>query len=252
MAALLLLLQLLIEGFTVTANPLVPTPRSEDYWVERHERFKAQAKRLKADVLFIGDSITHSWEGEGAQVWRSQIGPLRAANLGIGGDRVEVVRWRMQNGELPRHPPRVIVLLIGTNNLADDSVEDVLEGYRLLVQELLAKYPRVKILQLAIFPRVDDWFEPFQFKIPAVNEELAGRANGKGTFYLDLTSSLRAGTPGVPREIMFDGLHLTPRGYQLWADGMMPLLRKLLSNSSAQAACPSTESVESKILCAHF
>ena len=44
----------------------------------------------------------------------------RATPLGMSGDTVAYLRWRLEHGELPkaRHP-RVAVLLVGTNDLRD-------------------------------------------------------------------------------------------------------------------------------------
>src|SRR5437763_46324 len=41
-----------------------PVPRDEK-WKARHEGFVAQAKKGGIDLLFLGDSITDAWGGEG-------------------------------------------------------------------------------------------------------------------------------------------------------------------------------------------
>src|SRR5262249_34415621 len=41
-----------------------PVPREKN-WLKRHEGFVAIAKRGGVDVLFVGDSITDAWGGEG-------------------------------------------------------------------------------------------------------------------------------------------------------------------------------------------
>ena len=44
----------------------------------------------------------------------------RAVPLGMSGDTVAYLRWRLEHGEMPRaRPPRVAVLLVGTNDLRD-------------------------------------------------------------------------------------------------------------------------------------
>ena len=44
----------------------------------------------------------------------------RAVPLGMSGDTVAYLRWRLEHGELPKvKPPRVAVLLVGTNDLRD-------------------------------------------------------------------------------------------------------------------------------------
>src|SRR5262245_44203148 len=62
-------------------------------WMKRHESFVKIAKRGDVDVLFLGDSITDAWGGEGhnpkangTKMWKKHFEPLKAANFGIGGD----------------------------------------------------------------------------------------------------------------------------------------------------------------------
>src|SRR5204863_5834320 len=89
----------------------------------RHDKFVEIAKRGAVDVLFLGDSITDAWGGEGhgrgsgAAIFEKEYKPLKAANFGIGGDRTQHVLWRLQNGELEGIQPKVVMLMIGTNNL---------------------------------------------------------------------------------------------------------------------------------------
>ena len=45
-------------------NALVPKPKLERDaydWYQRHEDVKAQIKKQKVDLVFIGDSTTHMW-----------------------------------------------------------------------------------------------------------------------------------------------------------------------------------------------
>src|SRR4051794_37709138 len=56
----------------------------------RHDKFVAIARKGDVDVLFLGDSITDAWGGEGhgggagAKVFEKEFKPLKAANFGIG------------------------------------------------------------------------------------------------------------------------------------------------------------------------
>src|SRR4051794_39135761 len=70
-------------------------------WMKRHEGFVEIAKKGGVDVLFLGDSITDAWGGEGhgknspgAKLFAKEFEPLKAANFGIGGDRTQHVLWR--------------------------------------------------------------------------------------------------------------------------------------------------------------
>src|SRR5215204_3349408 len=90
-------------------------------FMKNHEKFVEQAKKGGVDLLFLGDSITAGWAKNGNEVWEERYAKLNAANFGIGGDRTQHVLWRIQNGELDgAMKPKVIVLLIGTNNTPTD------------------------------------------------------------------------------------------------------------------------------------
>jgi len=91
---------------------------SVDWWTKRHEDKLAEAKQVgkSAQVVFIGDSITHNWEKDGLPVWNRVYKPLNALDLGFGGDRTENVLWRLLHGEVDGLAPKVAVLMFGTNN----------------------------------------------------------------------------------------------------------------------------------------
>ena len=81
-------------------SAVTPVPREDDWWVKRHESFNARAEQGDVDLVFIGDSITHSWENAGKEVWKKYYGHRKAMNLGISGDRTQHVLWRFENGEV--------------------------------------------------------------------------------------------------------------------------------------------------------
>ena len=83
---------------------------------KRHESFNVISKQGEAQLVFLGDSITHGWEGKGKAIWTKEWAPLKAANFGIGGDRTEHVLWRLEHGNFDGLKPKAIVLMIGTNN----------------------------------------------------------------------------------------------------------------------------------------
>ena len=76
-------------------------PRGDMGWKDRQDLLNKRASEAgeKAQVIFIGDSITQGWEGAGKEVWARYYAPRNAVNLGIGGDRTQHVLWRLENGE---------------------------------------------------------------------------------------------------------------------------------------------------------
>jgi lysophospholipase L1-like esterase len=63
--------------------------------------------------------LDHEGWNKQKEVFDEHFANIQAANFGIGGDRTQHVLWRIENGELePTMQPKLIVLMIGTNNSA--------------------------------------------------------------------------------------------------------------------------------------
>jgi len=217
---------------------IIPVPR-DPKWVLRHEGFVKEAQMGGIDILFLGDSITDFWRNRGSNVWNKYYAPRHAANFGISGDRTQHVLWRMDNGELDGIKPKVVVLMIGTNNTGKEkdtgkirnTVPEAIEGVQAVVKELRVKLPGSKILLLAIFPRgtLDD---PQRAQVASVNTVIARLDDGRMVRYLDIDPNFLESDGTLPRTIMPDLLHPNERGYQIWADAMNPVLDEMLKENS--------------------
>ena len=127
-------------------DPTVPAPQSKEWfpkadWLKRHEALLAASQAVgdECKLVFLGDSITEGWGGEGKALWEEHYGrPYKALNLGIGGDEVQHVTWRVQHGEVDAINPECAVILIGTNNIGNvgHKAEPIAAGIRLLLDEL--------------------------------------------------------------------------------------------------------------------
>lgn len=209
---------------------LTPEPR-EGGWMNRHESFNEISKKGEAELVFLGDSITQGWEGEGKETWEKHWAPLKAANFGIGGDRTEHVLWRLDNGNYDGLKAKLTVLMIGTNNTGHrmDPAEDTAAGVKAIVEKLRAKQPQMKILLLGIFPRGEKPEDPMRKRNAEINEIIAKLADGKTVFYQDIGGEFLLPDGTLPRDIMPDLLHLNKTGYQKWADAIAPKVKELLA-----------------------
>jgi lysophospholipase L1-like esterase len=229
--ALAFILVLLVDRVQSQERPtsVQPVPRKEKHCQDRHHRFLEIAKQGHVEVLFLGDSITEGWEGAGKDVWHERFAPLKAANFGIGGDRTQHVLWRLRDGkELEGISPKVVVLMIGTNNMATNTAEQIVQGVTAVVDELKHQLPQGKILLLGIFPRSPDGQHAVRAKIKAVNEQIAKLDDGKEVRYLDIGDKFLQPDGALTAEIMPDFLHLSPKGYTIWADAIQPALTEML------------------------
>jgi lysophospholipase L1-like esterase len=224
---------LLAQAAQSVESAIIPVPREgrhHDRYLMLNER--AQSHQGELDLLFVGDSITQGWEGAGKEFWERFYGHRRAVNIGIGGDRTQHVLWRLENGNIEGLSPKVTVVMIGTNNsgLNRNSTPEVLEGVTAVVHRIREKLPETKILLLAIFPRGREFNEQ-RGRILQVNQALRKLEDGERIHFLDIGHIFLQPDGSLSEEIMPDALHLSPAGYQLWAEAMEPTLQKLLEES---------------------
>jgi lysophospholipase L1-like esterase len=185
-----------------------------------------------AQVIFIGDSLTQHWESDGKEVWAQYYARRDALNLGLSGDRTQHVLWRLENGNLDGLDPKVIVLMIGTNNITEEatSVAQVADGVAAIVKKLRDRLPRARVLLLAILPSEENP-GPRRGNILQVNQIIRRLADEQHVFWLDFGYRFVASDGTISRDVMRDYLHLTPQGYQIWAAAMEDELAVLLRDS---------------------
>jgi lysophospholipase L1-like esterase len=224
----------------LASTATTPEPRDAS-WLKRHEEFVQIARRGDTDVLFLGDSITDFWrredaKGGGKTIWDANFAPLHAANFGISADRTQHVLWRLQNGELEGIKPKVVVLMIGTNNTGlerdkvtpRNTVPEAIEGVTAIVRTLRTKLPSTKILLLGIFPRAEKPDDPQRQQVNAINQAIAKLDDGKMVRFLDIGTKFLAADGTLPKEIMPDFLHPGPKGYEIWAAAIKQPLAQML------------------------
>ena len=181
----------------------------------------------RPELVFIGDSITARWPQE---VLEARFGKHRPLNLGIGGDWIQNVLWRVQNGTLDKAAPKVVVLLIGTNNLTAKFTPDELTAdIGALLKAIQNKSARSKILLLGILPRGASINDEINETIRQTNAKLATLSDQKQIFYLDVGDKLIEPDGSIAKEVMPDKLHVAALGYTRWMEAMGPTLEKLLN-----------------------
>jgi lysophospholipase L1-like esterase len=207
---------------------VIPVPR-DARWMVRHDRFNERVKKGDVDLVFIGDSITQGWEGAGKDVWSRFYGKRKAVNLGIGGDQTQHVLWRLDHGNVDRISPKAAVVMIGTNNSGGDrsAPAQIVDGVTAIVETLRAKLPGTRILLLGIFPR-GERFNDQRGRILQVNQAIRKLDDGDYVRYLDIGHLFIEKDGSLTKEIMPDFLHLSPKGYEIWATSIEDLLAEMM------------------------
>lgn len=217
------------QGPPDVASPKLAAPGEPNKgFISAHEQFVKQAKEGKAQLVFLGDSITAGW-GRQKEIWDKAFGAYTPVNFGIGGDRTQHVLWRIENGELDGIKPKAVVLMIGTNNSSTDPADGIARGITKIVETIRAKQPQAKILLLAVFPRGEKPSpNPGREKLAEVNKTIAKLDDGKHVFFLDIGPKFLEPDGTIAKAVMPDFLHLSAEGYQRWADAIGPKLAELM------------------------
>ena len=236
----------------------VPAERQSPYWAgagfwdQRHAAKLAEiaAGPKEYDFVFIGDSITHNWEGwsdprdvevvtkayengrlkfpngPGRKVWEEMKKEFRLLNLGCAGDRTQNVLWRIENGELDGYRTKGIALMIGTNN--GESSEDVADGIRAVVERILEKQPEAKVVLMPIFPCGGSKADKRRQRNERANEIIRDMADGNRVIWLDFNSAFLEPDGSLSKSMMPDHLHPLEHGYRIWRAAIEPVMRKVL------------------------
>jgi beta-glucosidase len=216
-------------------SPATTTPVSRESGAfARQNLVLERANTSHAQVVLIGDSITEGWEGARDQL-QSLVGLRSAANLGVGGDRTQHVLWRLQQAPLMSVNPKVIVLMIGTNNIYDDSADDIVAGIRAITALMNQQCPNAEILVLDIPPRGDP-MDSARAKIAQINAELAqGEWPGHARF-VRVGNQFLGADGALDRANLPDLLHFSQKGYAMWAAAIKPELDASLAANHSQPA----------------
>jgi platelet-activating factor acetylhydrolase IB subunit beta/gamma len=216
-------------------DALTPTERTDEHFIERHATFLKQAKETTIRLLFLGDSITRRWV-DVLNLWEHYFAHYQPANFGVGGDVVESLLWRVQNGEIDNIQPRVVVLLIGTNNVPTNSGSEIADSIRQIVATIQMKLPQTKILLMAIFPRGpqvqsnSDATNPyFMDVVHTANKLLSSLDNQDSIRFLDIGPLFFGADGEIDTSLMPDRLHLIEPGYKIWAESMKDILKDMMS-----------------------
>ena len=238
---LLLVSSLALAISSAADQPMMRSDRNSQL---AHTQLLAKAKADGISVFFIGDSITRRWGAtdypDFLANWKQNFHGWNAGNFGWGADSTQHMLWRLQHGELDGVNPKVIVLLAGTNNVGkepgdDAKIAEVTRGITALVNRCREKAPGATIILMGIFPRNDG---PVMPTIDRINANLAKLADGKSVRYLTINDRLADPSGKLFDDLTVDQLHLSVKGYQVWADALTPVFTELLGPPAATDTAP--------------
>jgi lysophospholipase L1-like esterase len=227
-----------------------PLARTDANSLKAHQQLMAKRTQGKIDLYFMGDSITRRWGASDRQYadllrnWNENFKGWNAADFGWGADKTQNMLWRLQQGELDGVNPKVIVLMAGTNNIGNLSPTDdtdvraaeTVRGVAAVVKELRTRAPNATIVLMGITPRNDNI--QVMPVVAAANRGIAKLADGRRIRYLNINAQLADGRGVLLPGMTSDGLHLTAKAYQLWADALKPVLVERLGPKAQDDQAP--------------
>lgn len=229
-------------GKPVDASAAVARAEHATKFRSAREAIAARRRTGPVGLLFLGDSITMRWAEAGRRhIWDSFYREWQPANFGIGGDQTQHVIWRIDDGELDGLRPKVVVLLIGTNNTGANNADDIVTANGKIVGMIRERAPQAKVLVLGLFPRGPrrehdgtvleasrkDAARRMEI-ITEVNRGLKRLDDGVAVRFLDIGDLFLGQDRNIPYAVMPDQVHLSNAGYQIWADAMQPLLVEMM------------------------
>ena len=226
----------LVSAFGQGANPAEIPTRQNDWADSRLAEKLALEKDHKFDLIMLGDSITNNFEKPEYQPsWKQYIEPWNAINIGISAARTENVLYNIQRGALDGQSPKVVTLLIGTNN-ADEThfpthhtPEQIAGGIRAIVKEIRARVPKAKIILIRPFP-YGEWPDKNSrgIVLNKTAEIVRKLADNRHVYWLDVNFLFVNRDGSMNKALLPDVLHPSPEGSRLWAEAMQPILRRLM------------------------
>lgn len=178
--------------------------------------------RLKA--VFYGSSTFTHWP-DLAQAFPQ----VQSVNLGFGGSTLAACAWFFKT-VVPAHRPDLLLLYAGDNDLGDGRTpEEVVLFYEHLLNTIAGSLGEIPVCFISIKPSPAR--QHLRSSIEYANRCISQRvaANGPPRYFLDLYSRM-LDDQGHPQRALFaaDGLHLSPKGYDLWQHEISAQLNQML------------------------
>ena len=206
----------------VSAVPRAQAPANAqaDKWTKEMATFEEQDRTDPAigGIVFVGSSSIRLWD------LKKSFPDVPALNRGFGGSEIPDSVAHVDLLVI-RHKPRVVIFYAGDNDIAAGRTpQQVFDDYKAFVARIHAALPATRIAFIAIKPSILRW--TLVDKVRTANSlvrEYAATDDRLG--FVDVDGPM-LGWDEKPRKDLFvaDGLHMTPKGYELWTTLVRPFI----------------------------
>ena len=207
--------------------PTMAQQRSDWGWNLQHEKNLLSVRISHAKIVLIGDSIVNGLSRY-SNVWK-YFTEIDTLNLGMKGDRVQHVLWRLQRSELPKST-KTLVILVGTNNLLIDKPREISDGVASIAKVALELVPGIKVVVCGLLLREMSAKSLKRQACYEVNKHikfLCKSGNLKGLFYVKPAEKWVLPNDNLNTQLYFkDYLHLNEQGNLLLANSILSTIKK--------------------------
>jgi lysophospholipase L1-like esterase len=212
--------------------PYVPEPVADPSWTRRVDQQQRVLTNQPCRVCFLGDSLTEFWMHTGRATWDAEFTQFKAINLGLAGDRTEHILYRIKRLDFRRANPKLVVLMMGTNNLGmepSDKPEEVVRAVITAVTMLRTKLPQASVLVLTIPPNGNAPESPLRKRVNQTNDLLSRTAWPERVRLLHVHDAFVDGAGHWGKGLSLDGTHFSAAGYARLAELVSPVVKALTS-----------------------
>lgn len=204
--------------------PTLKEANTEDFLNIHKAHLELEKTKKNVDLVFLGDSITNFFD---RNIFNKYFGEFNPLNYGICGDQTQHVLYRVNNGLFNIVKPKVVVLLIGINNIGNDP-SNVANCILKIITTILEKTPNTKILLLSILPYSETVNGKERQYIKNVNEIIKNYTNNN-IHYLDIGQYFINQDETLKYELYaLDHLHISTKGYEVFADSIIKPINNLM------------------------
>lgn len=205
------------------AGPVQRADWFEPLWNKRRAEWAGRVKQDQGALVFLGDSITQGWGDN----FGNAFAGVKTANRGISGDTTRGMLFRLEKDVIAIKPSGV-VMLMGTNDIANKAdVKTVVGNVKLIIEALHEYNSAMPIVLCQVMPASAKVKRPTE-TIQQLNAKYQVLAKAFPQVTVLDTWTLFADAEGNAKLQEFpDSLHPNGVGYAKWAAALKPILATL-------------------------
>ena len=171
----------------------------------------------KETFLFLGDSLIADFD------WQKRMSHFEILNYGVPGETTKGLLKRIPTIIKEVDNPGLILLMVGTNNLIIEDYSFVSDLQKIIVK-LTSRYPTTEVITNSLLPCKLPWVSTESLE--KINKQIDPMTQQTGSCYLDMYSKFKS----HPEYFQGDGVHLTPKAYDIWAKCILEFVSFLIED----------------------